>query len=476
MSFPNFKYTPLAKEQTQLPSPTPHSPYISEAKVSFDNDLECPLQPGIQPVSRTPLWVSVKRFIKRFILFSLLSLLSLLTLTAVFNPSYTNPPDFKMLDEKVFITANIINGDLIRGRWGDSVVELIDLLGPQNVFLSIYGGPTDALKELEPRIKCDHSLVSEQDSPIHLESLPHIIVPGTNDTRVKRTEYLANVRNKALEPLNTLATKFDKILFMNDIIFNPHDAARLLFSTNVVDGKTDYRAACSVDFVNAFKFYDTFATRDFEGNSMGLPFFPWFANIGSAQSRRDVLNSKEAVRVRSCWGGMIAFEAKWFQSSNNNDNNDTSASDKVTTGTNRQLVRFRAEHEATWDASECCLINADLEAAAGANNGGIYMNPYVRVAYDEKNFKWLAFTRRFERLYSLIHDILNRMVSLPHKNPRYQEEPGQVIIESEYNFTQHQYQPRARVAGIGGYCGSRMLQVMKTHPKQGERMWESVKL
>ena len=62
-------------------------------------------------------------------------------------------------NEKIFIAANIIDEDLIRGRWGSAVKELIYLLGSQNSFLSIYEndsgpGTKAALRELREAIKC----------------------------------------------------------------------------------------------------------------------------------------------------------------------------------------------------------------------------------------------------------------------------------------------------------------------------------
>lgn len=98
----------------------------------------------------------------------------LLAFTAVFNPSYTqgqypenyfavtdsvrrgggkNPTGFwrsdvaqnpktttggrgNPLGEKVYIAANIVDAELVRGVWGDAVLELMDLLGEENVFLS----------------------------------------------------------------------------------------------------------------------------------------------------------------------------------------------------------------------------------------------------------------------------------------------------------------------------------------------------
>jgi hypothetical protein len=61
--------------------------------------------------------------------------------------------------EKIFIAANILQEDLIRGSWGNAVLELVDLLGADNVFLSIYEndsgrGTADALEELRNKVSC----------------------------------------------------------------------------------------------------------------------------------------------------------------------------------------------------------------------------------------------------------------------------------------------------------------------------------
>lgn len=40
--------------------------------------------------------------------------------------------------EKVFIAANIMDAGLVAGAWGDAVMELMDLIGEENVFLSEY--------------------------------------------------------------------------------------------------------------------------------------------------------------------------------------------------------------------------------------------------------------------------------------------------------------------------------------------------
>ena len=51
------------------------------------------------------------------------------------------------------------------------------------------------------------------------------------------------------------STNFDKLLFINDIMFTPMDAVQLLFSTNMdSSGRTQYGAAYAVDFIDPFRF------------------------------------------------------------------------------------------------------------------------------------------------------------------------------------------------------------------------------
>jgi hypothetical protein len=97
-------------------------------------------------------------------------------LNGILRPSFSDPPErYKDLEqrvkssnnpgrgnvnnEKVYIAANIINEKLIRGVWGRSLLSLIDLLGENNVFVSIYEndsgpGTSDALRELQRKFTC----------------------------------------------------------------------------------------------------------------------------------------------------------------------------------------------------------------------------------------------------------------------------------------------------------------------------------
>ena len=430
--------------------------------------------------------------------------------TAIFRPSYTSPPGHytalnkRILEsndygrgnndkEKVFIAASIYDkgGHLIKGAWGKAVLDLVNLLGNQNVFLSIYENDAgeearDALIKFKKRVQCANSIVFERH--VSLKTVPGIVLPDGSE-RTKRIAYLAAIRNRALEPLDGESkVKYDKLLFLNDVVFDPIEAVQLLFSTNVNEnGKSSYLAACAVDFINPFKFYDTFATRDAEGYSMGVPFFPWFPSAGKGISRADVLHGKDAVRVKSCWGGMVAFDATYFQTSPTQNDGVAQKAENGSTDTSPTLsdvpIRFRAESDVFWEASECCLVHADLQKVAvqrdQPGNSGIYMNPYVRVAYGLRTLRWLRLSRRIERLYTLPHSLINRVAGMPRYNPRRTEIGGKefqerVWVQNASLVAGGSFQEVTRVAENGGYCGFRTLQLIKDTVRKGEKNWETL--
>lgn len=448
-----------------------------------------------------------------FLYAGLAFLVAFIGLTFLFWPSYTSlPPHYRSLrqavlqsnspgrgnprNEKIFIAAILYDpgGALAAGPWGTAVRDLIHLLGEENVFLSIYendsgGEGQRALQVLNERLVCNKSIVYEEH--FNLTRIPRVTLPDGSQ-RTRRISYLAEIRNRVLEPLEEpFQPRYDKLLYLNDVMFDPIDALQLLFSTNVdQEGIAQYRAACAVDFINAFKFYDSFATRDLHGYGIGLPFFPWFSSTGSGQSRRDVLEERDAVRVRSCWGGMVAFDAKFFQDSGlplrmtHRENRFIPALDlPLTNNDPRGPVRFRAEEEMFWEASECCLIHADIQdeptSMDDITDVGIYLNPFVRVAYDSTTLSWLWTTRRFERLYAVAHDLVTRIAGLPFESPRRVHIAGDEVVENVWvpdamSSSGGTFQMLKRTASKGGFCGNRGLQVMIEERQAGQDGWEPI--
>jgi hypothetical protein len=273
------------------------------------------------------------------------------------------------------------------------MLELIDRLGPNNVHLSIFeNNSTDAtpqlLHDFKKQLKCNHTIVTtkislnHQFTELYIENDPH--------TYVSRIAYLASIRNHALEPLRQYRSDmsinesrhFDKLLFLNDVIFSSTDVFRLLHTNN-----GDYAAACALDFINPVKFYDTLATRDADGYSMGFILYPFFAP-GTSQSQ--LLRGDNLVQVKSCWSGMVAFDSAPFENG----------------------LRFRAlNQQSAWDASECCLIHADINQPKRT-----FINSAVRVAYSDTVYIWQKRFAYFETLWIPIQRFITFIAGLPRYN------------------------------------------------------------
>ena len=124
-----------------------------------------------------------KRSVARSICWALLSapfiFLFLFLFWGIFFPSYTHfPAHYQELrkrslsskepgranvnNEKVFIAASLYeeNGEFTSGAWGQSVLDLVDLLGPGNTYLSIYEnnpdeGTKNSLLRFRERTTCE---------------------------------------------------------------------------------------------------------------------------------------------------------------------------------------------------------------------------------------------------------------------------------------------------------------------------------
>ena len=119
----------------------------------------------------------------------------------------------------------------------------------------------------------------------------------------------------------------------------------------------------------------------------------------------------------------------------------------------------------------------------------VYINPFVRVAYDEKTLSWLSFIRRPERLYAPIHDILNYFVGFPETQARFLEEPGETVTDHIWEFDNPaaafalnateadlagHYVEKTRKAAPGGYCASPNLLVINEKPEHGPGAWSKI--
>jgi len=290
--------------------------------------------------------------------------------------------------ERIYIASLHWNSEpVLRSHWNTAIVNLAEILGPENIFVSIYESGSwdkskDALRELDrelDRMGVQRNITLSKTT--HRDELSVTPVgDGWIDTPqgnkgLRRIPYLARLRNLALRPLEDLSREgvtFNKILFVDDAAFTAKDVLTLL-NTN---GGT-YAAACALDFSIPPRYYDTFALRDSDGHGHLMQTWPFFRSSVS----RDATKSFSPVPVASCWNGMVSMPAEPFISST--------------------PLRFRAIPDSLaishLEGSECCLIHADNPLSA---QKGVYLNPNVRVGYDGSSFEtvrpiqyWLSFWR-----------------------------------------------------------------------------------
>lgn len=439
----------------------------------------------------------------------IISLVVIFIATPILIPSYTRLPshyrDLKTrcegpdaepgcanpFQEKIFISVSLYDkgGRLAGGRWAEQMLELIRMLGPDNTFLSIYENDSpmgqNALAEFETRVPCQHKIVF--DDGVSLEGFGNVTMPDGSE-RMKRLSYLSEMRNRALRPLDHLrddGTVFDKVLFMNDVMFHTVDAAQLLFSTNVGDdGRTHYLSTCALDYDNPFLFYDLYAQRDAEGYSNGLPIFPIFSTAGNGLSRADMLAQRDAVRVSGCWSGMVAMQAKYVQNPEPTlptpHFQDVGAHviPPAAPAPVAAPVRFRHEPEVFVDACECCLFLADVSTAARRDHGqrdhGVFVNPYVRVAYESSTLAWLHRVKRWERLFVVPHRVISWLSGLPRNNPYREVQEGEPFVEEVWDTEAGGWGLVNRTGRSGLFCAVREMQLLSAGSRTGDKNWENV--
>ncbi|KEF54141.1 uncharacterized protein A1O9_09936 [Exophiala aquamarina CBS 119918] len=281
-------------------------------------------------------------------------------------------------NQKVFIVAQFwTNAKIIQDRWGQALLDLIGTLGKDNVYVSIYeSGSLDRTKDV---LKILDDILAEHQIPrsvildptSHADEINVGPLDGQGNPRsgwiqtttvgagkeLRRIPYLARLRNTSLKVLfehHARGIEYDKILYLNDVVFRPSDVLTLL-ATN----QGSFTSACALDFHYPPDYYDTFVLRDSEGDSTIMKSFPYFRSMDS----RTAMLQGRATKVQSCWNGMIAMDTAPFY----------------------EGLRFRALPDSLatkhLEASECCLIHADMMAMMGTAARGIYVNPSVRVGY-----------------------------------------------------------------------------------------------
>jgi hypothetical protein len=102
---------------------------------------------------------------------------------------------------------------------------------------------------------------------------------------------------------------------------------------------------------------------------------------------------------------------------------------------------------------------------------GIYINPYVRVAYSHDVLFWMPWVQRWERLFTVSQTILNYIANMPKHNPLRVVQEGDSFTEEVWigeGKVGHS-ELKQRQARNGMFCGTRkMLTIKKGKPPSTE--------
>ena len=177
------------------------------------------------------------------LLFALLCSVDLLSLISARQHQNLPAKAPNVRGQKVFIASIHWNNEpILRSNWNLAVLSLVEYFGPENVYISIYeSGSWDHSKEALRVLDNDLERKGVQrtvklSETTHADELKQPATDGWIQTprgkkERRRIPYLSKLRNLALEPLNNLGdrAKFDKVLFLNDVVFTVRTFVILCF-------------------------------------------------------------------------------------------------------------------------------------------------------------------------------------------------------------------------------------------------------
>ncbi|CAD6571957.1 MAG: hypothetical protein CYPHOPRED_004671 [Cyphobasidiales sp. Tagirdzhanova-0007] len=324
--------------------------------------------------------------------------------------------------EKYFIAANLYNSEAIFASWSSELLRLSSHLGDSNVFISVV--ESNSKDKTKKMLKHFAKTLQSRGIAHRLDmSDANAERWWPYSTSRERIFFLAGVRNKALEPIQSHDEAiripghdtFTKIIFLNDIYFSYESIVRLLASR--IDGDAtlpgDYDLACAIDYGSS-GLYDTWVARDVCGVPLRA-FWPYVKDKPSqARLKQDL-----PFEVAACWNGAVAMSAElflWNQNASSSVNkrgwrmmDDGSfilqlsityqvAKNPYPSATYPGSdfsppvslpLQFRGPSSEACDHSECFLLSYDLHRLYRLQRRPrIYMNPTVQVAYEANWYRW----------------------------------------------------------------------------------------
>lgn len=138
------------------------------------------------------------------------------------------PPD----RQRIFIASALWGNErALPSQWTTGVIELANIFGAGNIFLSVYAsgtsdGTNKALRNLEQTLEA----IDVQRSITIVDSGPEDEALRRNPADQRHINRASFLRNKSVHPLFDLrdsGTFFDRVLFLSDVAFTVSSAAQI---------------------------------------------------------------------------------------------------------------------------------------------------------------------------------------------------------------------------------------------------------
>lgn len=163
-------------------------------------------------------------------------LVDISTVLSVIHHQEQRPVPTLAKKERVYIASiHWNNGDVLRSNWNRAVLNLVTLFGRDNIYISIFeSGSWDDSKEVLRELDAELNKLGVRrtvllDPTTHADEIATTPGPeGWIETprgrkELRRIPYLSRLRNLSLKPMWDMANngeKFDKVLFLNDVVFD----------------------------------------------------------------------------------------------------------------------------------------------------------------------------------------------------------------------------------------------------------------
>ncbi|KAJ3289531.1 capsular associated protein [Borealophlyctis nickersoniae] len=269
---------------------------------------------------------------------------------------------------KTYIAMNVHNNEQVLSDIMMQLMRLVHALGgPSRVFVAVYeSNSKDATAQM----------LKMWDTVLTALGIPHWVQTAvTPEREVNRIVHLAEVRNKALEPLINMwekeglgsgsgPEKWSRIAFMNDVMFCAEDVLELLHQSTVQDA--DITCGLDYDWTEQEKakgegpgFYDTWVARNLDGQEFLKS--PWNAFTSSSLSDARLMQNLP-FQAQCCWNGGAILRP---------------------TAILRDRIRFRSANLPTHEcaASECSLLCNDFIRSGWDR---VLVVPNVKYAYEKE--------------------------------------------------------------------------------------------